>query len=72
MPIKNDKRESYKVINWTLAQHDAIADERFLERDDSIPSTEREKNIELKLKNTEQFHNEVCVQCKQFRKPHTS
>jgi len=70
VPIKNDKRQSYNVINWTLGQHEPIADERFLERDYAIPSTEREKNIEIKLKNTEQFHSDVCVQCRQFRKPY--
>jgi hypothetical protein len=68
VPIKHDKKETYNVVNWTLAQHKPIADERFLERDYAIPSTEREKNIELKLKNTEQFHSDVCVQCRQFRK----
>jgi len=55
------------LLIGTLAQHATIADEHFFERDYAIPLTEREKNIELKLKNTEQFHSEVCSQCKQLR-----
>lgn len=68
VPLKNDERESLYVINWTLARHDAVANERLFQREHNIPSPNQEMNIERKLRNTEQFHTDVCLQCRELRK----
>jgi len=68
VPLKNKRRELQNVINWTLAQHDVIANERLFERGCATLSTETEESIERKLRNTEQFHTDVCTQCKQYSK----
>ena len=52
VPVKDNRKESRMVINWTLAKHDIIEKEHgWLERSDAIPVGEAEK-IEIKLRNT--------------------
>jgi|SRR3972149_7375384 len=68
VPLKNEKHEEYNVINWTLARHDVISAEHFIKRNYTSPLTEQEEKIEYKLKKTEQFHTDVCIQCRKFRK----
>jgi hypothetical protein len=70
VPVKLNKTESLLAINWTLAKHDVIDKaDGWMPRDYgyAIPSTEEEIEIERKLRNTERFHFEKCVQCKAHR-----
>ena len=67
VPVKSDKTESCLVINWTLAKHDIIKDYGWLKRNYLFPLTEQEIKIEHKLRNTEKFHMDKCVQCRTYR-----
>jgi hypothetical protein len=73
IPVKSDslerKIETYTAINWTQAKHEIINSEYFwLERDYLPPLTAQQEKIERKLKNTERFHYDICVQCRAHRK----
>ncbi len=74
VPVKSNsnaegKAETYTAINWTQAEHKLIdRDYYWLERSPVPPLTEQQKKVDLKLKNTERFHLEKCVQCKEHRK----
>lgn len=66
VPIKNSPPESYHVINWTRASHNwnnNISD--VLPREFPASMTKNERaDVERKLKNTEVFHNKICVCCR--------
>ena len=67
VPMHGGARETYTVINWTLADHDVLPERGWMERSYGIPVTAQQQAIELKLRNTEQFHYDVCVQCSSAR-----
>lgn len=67
VPFKNDKRELYHAINWTVAKHQPIDQTNIFERSYGIPLIREQEKIELKLSNTEKFHFEECVQCRAYR-----
>lgn len=61
-------REAHFVINWTLANHNVIPQEYgWLEREYNSLSEEQRGAVEQKLRNTERFHFETCVQCRAYR-----
>jgi len=67
VPVKNGHSELYHVINWTRARHDTIKKSYgWLERGYAIPVNKEQEEIEHKLKNTEKFHLEKCVQCRAY------
>jgi hypothetical protein len=69
VPFKFSSTESHLAVNWTLGKHDPVDKEvGWLERSYATPLTEGEKAAERKLINTEKFHLEKCVQCREYRK----
>ncbi|MGR3174986.1 MAG: hypothetical protein ACUZ8N_10350 [Candidatus Scalindua sp.] len=64
--IKYQKTRKLKVLNWTLAKHKKQTKYNWMVREENGTIVEKYKSakIEKKIKNTEKFHREVCVQCK--------
>ena len=69
VPMKNGRSENHFAINWTQAGHGLIGEESgWLAREyDTSLTNEEKKEIECKIKNTELFHFNKCVQCKAYR-----
>ncbi len=64
--IKYQKTKKLKVLNWTLAKHNKQTKYNWMVREETGTIVKKHKSakIEKKIKNTEKFHREVCVQCK--------
>jgi hypothetical protein len=67
VPIKRQTRRRYTVVNWTLANHEiAPAKANWMWRVENGERVAQYKNpeIEQKMRNTEEFHFDKCVQCR--------
>ena len=66
VPIKKDKTKRLTVVNWTLANHEIVpAQKNWMWRIEKGQRVSRYKDpqIERKVRNTEKFHFDKCVQC---------
>lgn len=66
VPIKGNTTKRLTVVNWTLANHKIVTDQQnWMWRAEKGQRVSRYKNpeIEQKVRNTEKFHLDMCVQC---------
>ncbi|MCB2141204.1 hypothetical protein KQH27_00685 [bacterium] len=66
VPIKGNATKRLSVVNWTLANHKNVTgQENWMWRAEKGQRVVRYKDpkVELKIRNTEKFHREMCVQC---------
>ena len=66
VPIKGNNTKRLSVVNWTLANHEIVTDqENWMWRAEKGQRVTSYKvpEIEQKIRNTEKFHLDMCVQC---------
>ena len=74
VPIKTTSKTSHKnfhVVNWTKASHEPKpAKQGWMYREENKVKVEKysSKEVEQKILNTEKFHTDTCVRCKDVRK----
>ncbi len=66
VPIKGDTTKRLSVVNWTSANHEIVIDQDIwmwrAEKGQRV-SCYKVPKIEQKIRNTEKFHFDICVQC---------
>jgi hypothetical protein len=66
VPIKGDTTKRLTVVNWTLANHEIVPSPKNwmwrVEKGQRV-SCYKNPDIERKIRNTENFHIDKCVQC---------
>jgi hypothetical protein len=66
VPIKGNTTRRLSVVNWTLANHKIVTEqENWMWRSEKGQKVSccQVPEIEQKIRNTERFHRDVCVQC---------
>jgi hypothetical protein len=66
VPIKGNTTKKLSVVNWTLARHETVTNqENWMWRAEKGQRVTCYKvpEIEQKIRNTEKFHFDICVQC---------
>ena len=69
-PIKRDATKRLTVVNWTLANHEIVATHKnWMWRAEKGQRVSCYKNpeIERKIRNTEKFHLDKCIQCYEYK-----
>jgi class 3 adenylate cyclase len=67
VPIKGQTRRRCTVVNWTLARHEIVPSKTnwmWRVEDDERVTHYKDPEIEQKIRNTEEFHLDKCVQCR--------
>lgn len=66
VPIKGNATKRLSVVNWTLANHKIVtAQENWMWRAEKGQRVAcyQVPEVEQKIRNTEKFHRDICVQC---------
>lgn len=70
VPVKGQTKRRCTVVNWTLAKHEIAPSKvnwMWREQDGERVTHYRDSEIEQKIRNTEEFHLQNCVQCRAMK-----